>query len=114
MEGSTDSPVRVFIRQLAAVIRAARNGVQRHRRLSACLSLLLVAYVGSYVWLFRRGFAESQRFGVPGFHYFTAEDSDEWRRKQHICAVLFAPLNKIDCWLGTGMEVAHEPLWSLE
>jgi hypothetical protein len=113
MEESESQTVRIF-HQLAAVLRAMRRWAQRHPLLTACLALLLFAYVGSYFRLSRRGFAEAERSGMSGFHYFTAEHTDEWRLKQHACAVLFAPLNKIDCCFGTGMPVAHEPLWSLE
>jgi hypothetical protein len=75
--------------------------------------LLLVLYVGSYVALSRRGYAEADRFGMTGFYYFTPEDTDSWRRRNYACVYLFWPLNAIDRWLGTGRWPASEPLWNL-
>ena len=114
MERSESNSVRIFFRQLATVLCAIRGWTQRHSLLTGCLALLLAGYIGSYLWLSRRGFTEAERLGMPGFYYFTAEDTDAWRWKQHICAAFFAPLNAIDCRLGTGMAAGHEPLWSLE
>ena len=60
--------------------------------------VLVLAYVGSYVFLSRRGIREAKEFGVEGFMYVacskTGESEDLTR---HFALVAFyAPLNWID------------------
>jgi hypothetical protein len=82
-------------------------------RRSCLLVLVLAVYGASYLWLSRRGYAEADQWNCRGFFYFTPEDSDAWRVKHFGCAEVFAPLNGIDCVLGTGRSPAAEPLWGL-
>ena len=79
----------------------------------ACGALLLLLYVGSYVVLSRRGYAEADRYNMKGFYYFFPENSAAWRWKNYGCMHLFRPLNALDRWLGLGRHPASEPLWGL-
>ena len=76
-------------------------------------SALLLLYVGSYVALSRRGYAEAEQYNMKGFYYFTPEDSDAWRWKNYGCVTLFRPINAVDRWLGFGRHPGCEPLWGL-
>jgi hypothetical protein len=76
-------------------------------------TLLLVLYVGTYLVLSRRGYAEADRYHMKGFYYFFPENSDAWRWKNYGCVHLFGPLNAVDRWLGFGRSPACEPLWGL-
>lgn len=75
--------------------------------------VLAFVYVGSYLFISRRGYAEARQADWPGFYYFTPENSDRWRRLNNGCRIFFAPLNMIEQWLGTGMTPAHDPLWNV-
>jgi hypothetical protein len=83
------------------------------RLLLVFAALLVVLYVGSYVALSRRGYAEADRYNMKGFYYFFPEDSDAWRWKNYGCVYLFWPLNVVDRGLGLGRHPACEPLWGL-
>jgi hypothetical protein len=76
-------------------------------------TLLLLLYVGSYVALSRRGYAEADQYSMKGFYYFFPEDSETWRWKNYGCVYLFWPLNAVDRWLGFGRPPACEPFWGL-
>jgi hypothetical protein len=54
--------------------------------------LLLALYVGLYVTLSRRGYAEADRYSMHGFYHFTPEDSDSGRSRNYACVYLFWPL----------------------
>jgi hypothetical protein len=88
-------------------------GKKPHHLLVVAGALVLLSYVGSYVVLSRRGFAEADRYGIKGFYYFLPEDSDAWRLKNYSCVLLFWPLNAVDRGLGFGRQPAAEPLWGL-
>jgi hypothetical protein len=75
--------------------------------------LLFVLYVGSYIGLSRRGYAEADRYRMAGFYYFFPENSNSWRFKNYGCVYLFWPLNEVDRWLGLGRYPSSEPLWRL-
>ncbi len=87
--------------------------MRKRKRLVLATALLLVAYLGSYLWLSRRGYAEADQYGMVGFYYFLPENSDSWRYKNYGCVFLFWPLNAIDRALGFGRHPASEPLWGL-
>jgi hypothetical protein len=74
-------------------------------------ALLFVLYLGAYLVLSGRGYAESRRYDMCGFYYLPPENSDRWRFLNYGCMYLFHPLNTVDNWLGTGMAPAKEPLW---
>ena len=76
-------------------------------------ALLLLFYLGSYVALSRRGYAEADQYNMKGFFYFSPEDSDAWRWKNYGCVHLFWPINAVDRWLGFGRPPGAEPLWGL-
>lgn len=82
-----------------------------NRLIFAIGALVLLLYLGSYVVLSRRGYAEADRYGIKGFYYFLPEDSDAWRLKNFGCVLLFSPLNAVDRGLGFGRRPAAEPLW---
>jgi hypothetical protein len=86
---------------------------RRHRRLLIISGLLLVLYVGMYMGLSRRGYAEACQYHMVGFYYFTPEDSDSWRFRNYLCVFLFYPLNVVDERLGYGIGPAKEPLWGI-
>ena len=75
--------------------------------------LLVAAYVGSYVWLSRRGYAEADQYEMDGFYYFSAENCDAWRYENYGCMFLYCPLNFLDRSVGLGRYPAAEPLWGL-
>jgi hypothetical protein len=77
------------------------------------LATLLMAYVGSYLILSRRGIAETEAVGGEGFYFFPPENTDHWRAWNYGLAALYYPLSVIDEWLGTGKGVASEPMWKL-
>jgi hypothetical protein len=85
--------------------------MRQRRRLVLVVALLLAAYLGSYLWMSRRGYAEADQYGIVGFYYFFPEDSDAWWYKNYGCVFLFWPLNVIDRSLGFGRYPASEPLW---
>ncbi len=92
----------------------ARHTTRRTRRRWLILSAgLFAAYLGSYLWLSRAGYAEADRYCLHGFYYFLPEESRSWRVWNYGCVALYWPLNVLDCWLGTGREPASEPLWRL-
>lgn len=76
-------------------------------------SLLAVFYLGSYVVLSRRAYAEADRYDSDGFYYVSPENSDHWRIKNYGCVYLYYPLNLVDQWLGLGRPPACEPMWGL-
>lgn len=77
------------------------------------IALLLVAYLCSYLWLSRWGYAAADQHGIAGFYYFLPENSAAWRCKNYGCVILFWPLNVIDQSIGFGRYPAGEPLWDL-
>lgn len=80
------------------------------KRLELMIVLALVAfYLGSYLVLSRRGFADADRVNGVGFHFFSPQDSAAWRMCHRGCVVIYYPLIVIDNWLGTGRPVASEP-----
>ena len=83
------------------------------RRIALALLAFLVFYVGSYLGLSRRGYLEANQWNLSGFYYFTPENTDEWRRKNNACVVIFTPINMLDCAMGTGRVHAKEPTWGL-
>ncbi|MCI0459973.1 MAG: hypothetical protein L0Z62_23730 [Gemmataceae bacterium] len=87
--------------------------MRRRKKLVLALALLLVTYLGLYLWLSRRGYAEADQYRMAGFYYFSPEDTDAWRFKNYGCVFLFSPLNWVDRSLGFGRSPAAEPLWRL-
>jgi hypothetical protein len=86
---------------------------KRQRWFTVVAWLLLALYVGSYLVLSRRGYAEAKLYGFKGFYYLTPENSDHWRHWNYSLVYLYAPANAVDRWLGTGRYPASEPLWGL-
>jgi hypothetical protein len=74
------------------------------------LVVLLSAYIASYLFLSRRGYAAADRLNMVGFYYLPYDDSDTWRGKNQLCTYLFWPLNLIDRSLGFGRLPGAEPL----
>jgi hypothetical protein len=87
--------------------------VQKHKKLAVVIALVLAAYLGTYVWLSRRGYAEADQQSMDGFFYFSPENSAAWRYKNYGCVFLFWPLNEVDRALGLGRYPSSEPLWGL-
>jgi hypothetical protein len=76
--------------------------------------LLCVTYVGSYVVLSRRGYADADYYGFKGFYYFLPEDNGGWRLRNGFCVVVYWPVNKLDVAIGLGQYPAVEPTWGIE
>ena len=74
---------------------------------------LLMAYVGSYIVLSRRGFRHAESINAVGFYFFPPENTDTWRTWNYGLVKFYYPLILIDVWIGTGRRVASEPLWHL-
>src|SRR6516162_1825606 len=85
----------------------------RSKLLLVALALLLALYIGSYLFISRRGYAGADKYGMSGFYYFSPEESAAWRAKNFGCVILFWPVNAIDRALGFGRYPAKEPLWRL-
>jgi hypothetical protein len=96
------------------ILRFVGISEKPHHLLFVLGMLLLLLYVGSYVVLSRRGYAEADRYGIKGFYCFFPEDSDTWRFKNYGCVYLFWPLNAVDRGVGLGRPPAAEPLKGLE
>jgi hypothetical protein len=92
---------------------SGENRLRRRWIVLILLASLLMAYVGSYVVLSRRGIAESQAMGGEGSCFFPPEDTDAWRAWNYGLVTFYYPLIVIDEWLGTGKGVASEPMWKL-
>ena len=74
------------------------------RRWKLIALVLFALYLGSYLILSRLGMAEMKKYNLAGFFYVPAEkalESEDWE-KAHLClAEFYAPLDEIDCALGT-------------
>jgi hypothetical protein len=86
---------------------------KRRRRRWQIGVVAVAVYFGAYLALSRRGYSEANHWNFRGFYYLTPEDSARWRILNYGCAYLFWPLNKFDCWLGTGRPPAAEPMWGM-
>ena len=77
------------------------------------LAVLFACYLGSYIWLSRRGYAEADRYHSDGFYYITPENSNSWTIRNRSCVYLYFPLNFVDRILGLGRSPACDPLMEL-
>jgi hypothetical protein len=85
-----------------------------HRLTIMVLIALLVVYVGSYLVLSRRAFAEADRWDIDGFYFLPPEDTNEWRFWNYTLVRVYYPLIVIDNGIGTGRPIGAEPTWRLE
>jgi len=85
----------------------------RWRWVGIVLLVLLLAYVGSYAVLSRRGMAQSKTMGFDGLYFFPPEESESWRRWNYGCVIFYYPLISIEEWIGTIDGIGSEPLWRL-
>jgi hypothetical protein len=83
------------------------------RRTAFIVVILLLAYVGSYAILSRRGMAQSKAMGYEGLYFFPPEDTDSWRTWNFGCVIFYYPLIVVESWLGMVDGVGCEPLWRL-
>jgi len=68
---------------------------------------LLIAYVGSYTYLSRRGMREAETWGFKFFFYIPLDDPDVVKNeliKQSRLVTFYAPLNWIDRTLFNGKQ----------
>ncbi len=77
------------------------------------VAVLFIFYMGSYIWLSRRGYAEADRYDADGFYYFTPENSNAWSFRNRNCVYFYFPLNFVDRILGFGRSPACDPLMEL-
>jgi hypothetical protein len=76
---------------------------------------VLLAYIGSYYRLSRRGFAEAQDFGLAGFLYVPYQEAakTEDLSRHHQLAKLYAPLNWLDQLVFGGDGPTQGVTWRL-
>lgn len=69
----------------------------------------LLFYICTYFIASRIGFRESDSCNIKGFYFcsnnFLLND---------FCVVIYHPLIKIDCWIGTGKSPASRPMEGLD
>jgi hypothetical protein len=75
--------------------------------------ILLLAYVGSYAVLSRRGMAQSKAAGCKGFYFFPPENTASWKVCNYGCVTFYYPLIAIEMWFGTVDGIGSEPMWGL-
>jgi hypothetical protein len=83
---------------------------KRTAMLLALAGVFLLLYVGLYVGLSRRGYAEADTGKFKGFYYLAPEDTEAWEYKNNACVVVFWPLNILDRAIGLGREPASVPM----
>lgn len=89
---------------------------QRSWLIHAIAIVLLMAYISSYWYLSRRGFAATDEYSessLKGFFFYLPEDTAEWERKENTLRMLYLPLIYVDCWMGTGRWPASPPTFKL-
>jgi hypothetical protein len=88
----------------------------RLRTLLIALAVLppLLAYVGSYYVLSRRGFRETEELGFKGFYFVMPEPGDGSSQANARHIRFYWPLIQLDLFLGTGRHPAADPLWGLD
>src|SRR5262245_8411169 len=86
---------------------------KRLKTLLIIFSLLFILYVGSYLFLSRRGMAQARSYRAPGFLFLSPENTDTWRFWNFGLYRFYYPLIFLDQKLGTGMPFAGEPLWDI-
>ena len=87
--------------------------MQKRTKFLITFALVLGTYLGTYLYLSRRGYAEADRYGIKGLYYFPPQDTDAWKLKNYGCVFVFGPLNHAERFLGYGRPPASEPLWGL-
>jgi len=84
------------------------------RRLTIFLvAALLIAYLGSYLVLSRRAFAEADSQYIKGFYFFPPRESDSWQFCNRACFWLYYPLIVVDNSVGTGRWPGADPMFGL-
>jgi hypothetical protein len=75
------------------------------------VSSFVLAYVGSYYRLSRRGMLEATEYGVPGFLYVPIEEASasEDLSRHYAFAMAYAPLN----WIDRNIFGAPPPAWCI-
>jgi hypothetical protein len=73
----------------------------------------VLAYVGSYYVLSRRGFRESDRYGYKGFHFVPPVYGGGSERANERYFRFYWPLIRLDEFLGTGRPPGADPMWGL-
>lgn len=84
----------------------------KHVMMGVSLTFLTM-YVGLYLVMSRRAYAEADQDQLNGFYYFTPENSKDWRFHERLVGRIFWPLNFVDRLLGTGRSQGAAPLWDL-
>lgn len=84
--------------------------MRKRKKWRLAFALLVVAYVGSYVWISRHGYAEADRYNIQGFYYIFPNMSETWWQKNVVCISIFSPLNHVDQFIGYGRPPASPPL----
>ena len=81
--------------------------VKKHRRtkVMSVVVTLCLAYVSSYLILFRRGFAQADEWNARVFYFVTPRNETTWRMNWCL-SVLYYPLIAIDSALGTDARSA--------
>ena len=82
---------------------------RRLKKWKIVLAVFFMCYLGSYIWLSRRGYAEADRYDSEGFYYLPPENSNAWRLRNRSCVYFYFPLNFVDRALGFGRYPANDP-----
>jgi hypothetical protein len=80
----------------------AASRSRRRRRLAWAAAILLAVYLGSYLFLSRRGDAWCRPRGCIGFFYALPTDTPRWWTLHKVCFLVYRPANWLDRELGTG------------
>jgi hypothetical protein len=73
----------------------------------------VLAYVGSYYILSRRGFREADQYGFKGFYFVTPVYGGASERANQQRFQFYWPLIQLDILLGTGRHPAADPMWGM-
>lgn len=77
------------------------------------IATLMIAYLGTYFVMSRRGYQQSRAVGLKGLFFVLPRD-ERALQLNRACHLLFYPLVRIEVWLGTGEGPGGEPMWGLK
>ena len=85
----------------------------RLRTLLLVVALLppVLAYVGSYYVLSRRGFREADKYGFKGFFFVPPVYGGGSEPANYRYFRFYWPLIRLDRFLGTGRPIGSDPMW---
>jgi hypothetical protein len=95
-------------------VGGGRKGMSKRKQIAWLLiAAFSLFYVGSYLVLSRRGFADADRTNTLGFYFFPPEDADARQHRNYACVYVYYPLIVVDQIAGTGRAPGKPPLFGL-